>query len=462
MLKIFFFYYLILSIPNLFIFTPIFIFKILKVNFSFQKNFFYFNNNKELIFLLFFLIITMILNFKNLLYFKEIQFYIILIFSIFFFHSYKMNFGNFVSLIFKINSFLFLYIITLIFFNNVVMDCVISRSGYYDIFQKVNDEFVILNTYKFNCFLNPKEIHFMHISSFVFKILFLNFINFVSFILNDNKKMKLLNILILIFITILTFSIGSRVAFVINFLSFLFIFLLLIREKNYILIFFIFISLTLISIKFYNNKNYNLHNFFILNESSFLQLEKYHYTINSDDKSEKEKQNLLDGLRVDFEKEAPGVSFSDWLKSKPDDYLKYKYFHNENVFNRFNQLNYKNITGFFDTERKFEVNDFIKNLNSDHPKSKNNYHNYFFNIYSLYGGVSILLIMFLLILFKKLIFETLKIFNLKNFMLNLFIMLNISVFFLSDAYFNSLPNYFIAFIILIYLIKDNFNNNLNK
>tara|TARA_R100001377_G_scaffold33988_1_gene18677 strand:- start:368 stop:715 length:348 start_codon:yes stop_codon:yes gene_type:complete len=34
------------------------------------------------------------------------------------------------------------------------------------------------------------------------------------------------------------------------------------------------------------------------------------------------EQNLLDSLREDFEKEAPGGSFSDWLKSKPDDYFK--------------------------------------------------------------------------------------------------------------------------------------------
>ena len=34
------------------------------------------------------------------------------------------------------------------------------------------------------------------------------------------------------------------------------------------------------------------------------------------------EQNLLDSLREDFEKEAPGGSFLDWLKSKPDEYFK--------------------------------------------------------------------------------------------------------------------------------------------
>ena len=431
MLKKFFFYYLILSIPNLFLFTSVFIFKILKKNYSFKRIIFYLNNNKELIFLLLFLVIILILNFKNLLYFKEIQFYIILFFSIFFVQSCKINFNNFVSLIFNINFFLFLYIITLVFFNNMVMNCMVSRAGYYDIFQKVNEELILLNISKFNCFLNPKEIYFTHISSFVFKILFLNFINFVSFIINDNKFKKLFNLFILIFITILTFSIGSRFASIISCFSLLLIFLLLVKEKNYILVILIFISFTLINVKFYNNKNYTFLNFFILNESSFLQLEKYHYTINSkDDKSEKEKR--------------------------------YKYFHNENIYNRLNKLNSKNIVGFFDTERKFEINDFIKNLNLEHPVFKNFYHNYFLNVYLLYGEVSYLLIMFLLLLFKKLIYEILKIFNLKNFMLNLFIILNVLVFFLTDAYFNSLPNYFIAFILLIYLIKDNLNNNFNK
>ena len=428
MLKKIFFYYLILSIPNSFLFVPVFIFKTLKENFSFKRILSYLNNNKELIFLLLFLVIILILNFKNLLYFKEIQFYIILFFSILLVHSCKINFNNFVSLIFNINCFLFLYIITLIFFNNVVMNCIISRSGYYDIFQKVNEELILLNIFKFNCFLNPKEIDFMHISSFVLKILFLNFINFVSFIISDNKFKKLFNLFILIFVTILTFSIGSRVTLIINFFSLFLIFLLLIKNKNYILVIFIFISFTLINVKFYNNKNYNLLNFFILNENSFLQLDKYRYTTNIKD--------------VESEKDT-----------------RYKYFYNENIFDRLNNLNHKNIVGFFDTERKFEFNDFIKNLNLEHPEFKNFYHNYFFNVYLFYGEVSFLLIIFLLVLFKKLIYETLKILNLKNFMLNLFIILNVFVFFLTDAYFTSLPNYFIAFILLIYLIKDNKANS---
>ena len=457
MLKKIFFYYLILSIPNLFLFAPIFILKILKKNFSFKRIFSYFNNNKELIFLLSFLVIILILNLKNLLYFKEIQFYIILIISIFFIHSSKINFNNFVSLIFNINCFLFIYIITLIFFNNTVMNCIISRSGYYDIFQKVNEELIILNTFKFNCFLNPKEINFMHVSSLVFKILFLNFINFVSFIINDNKIKKLFNILILIFVTILTFSIGSRVALIINFFSLLLIFLLLIKEKNLVLIIFIFISLVIINVKFYNNKNYNLLNFFILNESSFLKLNKYHYTINKEDDERKLK---IQRRNLSGENKITNRYFHD--ENIFNKKFKYRYFHNENIFNRMGKIYHTNITDFFDSERKFEIGHFIKYLKSDHLNSKLFYHNYFFNIYSLYGSVSVLLIIFLLVLFKKLILQIIKIFNLKNFTLNLFIILNLPVFFLSDAYFNSLPNYFIIFILLIYLIKDNFNNNFSK
>ena len=34
------------------------------------------------------------------------------------------------------------------------------------------------------------------------------------------------------------------------------------------------------------------------------------------------EQNLLDTLKEEFEKEAPGGSFLDWLKSKPDEYFK--------------------------------------------------------------------------------------------------------------------------------------------
>ena len=55
--------------------------------------------------------------------------------------------------------------------------------------------------------------------------------------------------------------------------------------------------------------------------------------------------------------------------------------------------------------------------------------------------------------------KSLKILNLKNLLLNLFTLLNIIIFFLTDAYFNSLPNYLIVFVLIIYLIKDYLNDN---
>jgi hypothetical protein len=213
----------------------------------------------------------------------------------------------------------------------------------------------------------------------------------------------------------------------------------------------------IINVKFYNNKNYNLLNFFILNESSFLKLNKYHYTINKEDDERKLK---IQRRNLSGENKITNRYFHDENIFKKK--MKYRYFHNENIFNRMDKIYHTNITDFFDSERKFEIGHFIKYLKSDHLNSKLFYHNYFFNIYSLYGSVSVLLIIFLLVLFKKLILQIIKIFNLKNFTLNLFIILNLPVFFLSDAYFNSLPNYFIIFILLIYLIKDNFNNNFSK
>ena len=58
--------------------------------------------------------------------------------------------------------------------------------------------------------------------------------------------------------------------------------------------------------------------------------------------------------------------------------------------------------------------------------------------------------------------KSLKILNLKNLLLNLFTLLNIIIFFLTDAYFNSLPNYLIVFVLIIYLIKDYLNENQDE
>ena len=108
----------------------------------------------------------------------------------------------------------------IIFFNNIIMDCLVSRAGYYDLFQKINNKFVVFNTNEFNCHLNSNKISFSHISGFVFKLLFLNYTNLISFIINNDQLKKLLSIFIFIFTTLLIFSVGSRVAFVINILSF--------------------------------------------------------------------------------------------------------------------------------------------------------------------------------------------------------------------------------------------------
>ena len=171
MLKKKFFYYAILSIPNLFIFS-IFIFSILKKNISLRNILYYFKKNIDLFFLFIFLLSSVVLNFTDPLYFKEIQFYLILFFSIFFFKTYKITNRNFVSLIFNINIFLLLYIISIIFFNNIIMDCLVSRAGYYDLFQKISNKFVLFNTNEFNCNLNSNKIEFSHISSFVLNYYF--------------------------------------------------------------------------------------------------------------------------------------------------------------------------------------------------------------------------------------------------------------------------------------------------
>ncbi len=435
MLKKIFFYYAILSIPNLFLFTPIFIFSILKNNISLRNILSYLKKNKDLFFLFIFLLSGVVLNITDPLYFKEIQFYIILFFSIFFFKTYKINYRNFVSLIFNINIFLLLYIITIIFFNNIIMDCLVSRAGYYDLFQKINNKFVIFNINEFNCHLNSSKIEFSHISSFVFKLLLLNYINLISYILNNDQLKKLINIFIFIFTTLMIISVGSRVAFVINILSFFLIFFNLINEKNYKLIIISILSLVVISLLFNNKKNANFLNFFILDKEIFLDLEKYKYTIDTEELN----NNNFDSKEI-----------------------KYKYFHNENIFYRLNKLYNFKFTDLLKSNRNLEISNFVKNLKLDNPEFQNFYHNFFFNIYLTYGNISIFLVIFFFILLKDFMLKSLKILNLKNLLLNLFTLLNIIIFFLTDAYFNSLPNYLIVFVLIIYLIKDYLNENQDK
>ena len=109
-----------------------------------------------------------------------------------------------------------------------------------------------------------------------------------------------------------------------------------------------------------------------------------------------------------------------------------------------------------------EISNFVKNLKLDNPEFQNFYHNFFFNIYLTYGNISIFLVIFFFILLKDFMLKSLKILNLKNLLLNLFTLLNIIIFFLTDAYFNSLPNYLIVFVLIIYLIKDYLNDNQDE
>ena len=55
------------------------------------------------------------------------------------------------------------------------MDCLVSRAGYYDLFQKINNKFVVFNTNEFNCH-NFKRIKFLfRILAVLFLLLFLNY-----------------------------------------------------------------------------------------------------------------------------------------------------------------------------------------------------------------------------------------------------------------------------------------------
>ena len=185
------FFFIIFSLPNYILVTFINLFLIIKEKLINLKNLkdFFFSKNISILYVLF--LISIFYNkFLNYEFIIQNQYYIIFFTLIFYFNFTKKNFPI-KKIFWNLSIIYFFYIIGLVFFNNIILSCVISNNGYFDFFSVANNELVILNLGKYNC-----DIHYInglleHQSNFKFKIFIFLLINSLSLIINVNDKKKL-------------------------------------------------------------------------------------------------------------------------------------------------------------------------------------------------------------------------------------------------------------------------------
>ena len=61
------------------------------------------------------------------------------------FQKYNIYKPYTIDLLFKLLIFYFLYVLSVIILNNIVLNCYISKAGYFDLFQIVENKFIFLN-----------------------------------------------------------------------------------------------------------------------------------------------------------------------------------------------------------------------------------------------------------------------------------------------------------------------------
>lgn len=204
-------FFIISSLPNYIFAIFINLFFITKeklINLRNLKNFIFSKNLSSLYIL--FLVSILFNNFLNYDFIIQNQYYIIFLSLIYFFNYTKKNFE--IKKIFWFFSIIyFFYLISLIFFNNIILSCNISNNGFFDFFSIVKNKLIILDVSKYNCDNYFLQGQLEHQSNFRFKIFIFLLINSISLILNVNNKKKLcFNIFFQIYLNILVFSLSSR------------------------------------------------------------------------------------------------------------------------------------------------------------------------------------------------------------------------------------------------------------
>ena len=460
MLKKFYLYYLILGIPKFYLITLILLIKNI-----FEKKFNLISFYKSKFHLLFFCLSSFfIFDFIKLIFFKDFFFenlkgfyvYFLLLISIFYFQNYNLNKTDTINLIFKVLIFYFLYILSIILTNNLVLDCYISKAGYYDLFQVINSKFVIFNYKEYNCEINNPYSFFSHITSLQFKITLLGFIGFLIIFNSKKKTYTYFSLFVILFCQIALFELGSRGLFFLLQILNIIVFIYFIVKKKFKILILYFISIALFFFGLIKNYEKSFVNIFYPNELSFqikfLNNSNYDYKYwYSEDLYQRYLNYKFSKSRLDLHetllnKKNLTIEELNLLNQQ----LKKKFFKND-----------KSYTNYFYTDRFGEYKlflDFVLNKKSydDIKNEKRYFHNYFKNLIFTFGFSSIILIIFYILFFLPflLTFFEYKSSILENKLTSLIVLLVTIYFFNADAYFNVSNNFLILFTLLCFLIKN--------
>ena len=274
MLKKIYLIYLLLGIPKIYLFSLILIIRSLfdkKFSLTFlYKNKFYLQIICLTIFIFFELFKINFLenfNYENL---KSFYVYIVLFISLIYFQKYNIYKPYTIDLLFKLLIFYFLYVLSVIILNNIVLNCYISKAGYFDLFQIVENKFIFLNLNNYNCEINNPYKLFSHITSFQFKISLLSFIG-ILIIFNSNRETYIFfSLFVILFCHIFLFELGSRGLFLLLQILNITVLIYFILKKKYKILILYFISIVIISLGLIKNYEKSFVNIFNSNETNFL------------------------------------------------------------------------------------------------------------------------------------------------------------------------------------------------
>ena len=312
--------------------------------------------------------------------------------SLIYFQKYNIYKSYTIDLLFKLLIFYFLYVLSLIILNNIVLNCYISKAGYFDLFQIVENKFIFLNLNNYNCEINNPYKLFSHITSFQFKISLLSFIG-ILIIFNSNRETYIFfSLFVILFFHIFLFELGSRGLFLLLQILNITVLIYFILKKKYKILILYFISIVIISLGLIKNYEKSFVNIFNSNETNFLiefsksSNHNYKYWYSED----------LVQRYLNFKNSKSRVNYHNFLLQKKNlteeelallnQQLKMKFFNDgQNYKNYFYSDRYKEYKLFFDFILKKTTYDEIK-------KEKRYFHNYFKNLIFTFGFSAIILI----------------------------------------------------------------------
>ena len=430
-------FFITFGLPKYFIFFFIniyFIFKKKIINF---KNLFHFSSKNFIFIYIIFLFLIFFNNSLSYEFILENQYYIVFLSVIFYFNFSKDDF-NIKSIFWYLTLLYFINIISLILFNNLILDCVISNNGFFDFFSKINDNYAILNPEKFNCNKYYQQGLLEHQSFFKFKIFIFLMLNSISFIKNySNRKISICNLIFHVYLNYLVFSLSSRgLGFIFLITTFLLLFFLL-KFKKKIYSTFIIISLIISTTLFYSKPIELVNIFFfkklshnqnhISRENLFQKIRLFNYDMTYKNKN----KNLIKSNYLKFLYKGKGVMI---LESE-----------RWNEYKSFFELFYK-----------------IYFLNKKDISFNSYYHNYYFNEIAKFGLTAFLLFTYIFFIILKNIRTTLIIKKNDTLICSLIYLFNFMYISFFDAFLSGNLRNLILLIIILFILNNQNERKLKK